>query len=191
VIRFEFFGDEIDEIFEVDPLTGEIRAEKDSATIYPVTHYVTPQERMQRAIRAIGEELEERLDELHTQGNVLAAQRLEQRTRYDLELLREAGFCNGIENYSRHLDGRQPGEPPATLLNYFPEDFLLLVDESHVDAAAGGGDVQRRPFAQADPRRSRLPAAQRARQPAAALRGVREAHPPDGLRQRDALGATS
>jgi excinuclease ABC subunit B len=132
VIRFEFFGDEIDEIFEVDPLTGEIRAEKDSATIYPVTHYVTPQERMQRAIRAIGEELEERLDELHTQGNVLAAQRLEQRTRYDLELLREAGFCNGIENYSRHLDGRQPGEPPATLINYFPEDFLLLVDESHV-----------------------------------------------------------
>ncbi|PIE21948.1 MAG: excinuclease ABC subunit B [Planctomycetota bacterium] len=132
VLRFEFFGDEIEEIFEVDPLTGQIHAELEQVTIYPVSHYVTPEHRLERAIESISEELEERLAEYERLQRPLEAQRLEQRTRYDLELLREAGFCNGIENYSRHLDGRNPGEAPATLINYFPEDFLLFVDESHV-----------------------------------------------------------
>lgn len=132
VIRIELFGDEIDRILEVDPLTGEILGEKEQITIYPGTHYVTSEERMKAAIRSIEAELQTELARLRESGKLLEAQRLEQRTRFDLEMMQEVGYCQGIENYSRHLTGRQPGEPPATLLDYFPDDFLLFIDESHV-----------------------------------------------------------
>ncbi|NLY90608.1 MAG: excinuclease ABC subunit UvrB [Firmicutes bacterium] len=132
VIRIELFGDEVEKILEVDPLTGEILGEKESVTIYPGTHYVTSEEKLKRAIRSIESELETELARLRQEGKLLEAQRLEQRTRFDLEMLQEVGYCQGIENYSRHLTGRQPGEPPATLLDYFPDDFLLFIDESHV-----------------------------------------------------------
>ncbi len=132
VVRIELFGDEIDRIFEVDPLTGEILGEKEQITIYPGTHYVTSEEKLKAAIRSIEAELETELTRLRAAGKLLEAQRLEQRTRFDLEMLQEVGYCQGIENYSRHLTGRQPGEPPATLLDYFPDDFLLFIDESHV-----------------------------------------------------------
>ena len=139
VIRVEFFGDEIEGIYEVDPLRGEVLSTLAEVTIYPVSHYVTPQERLERAITAIADELEEQLPLLRAQGKLLEAQRLEQRTRYDLEILAELDFCSGIENYSRHLDGREPGEPPATLINYFPKDFLTFIDESHVAVPQVGG----------------------------------------------------
>ncbi|MBO2522114.1 MAG: excinuclease ABC subunit B [Firmicutes bacterium] len=131
VIRIEFFGDEVDRILELDPITGEIIDEKDSITIYPATHYITSEEKMKRAIASIEEELRERVAYFKAQGKLLEAQRLQQRTEYDLEMLREIGVCQGIENYSRHLTGRAPGEPPATLLDYFPRDFLMIIDESH------------------------------------------------------------
>jgi len=131
VVRVEFFDDEVESIVEIDPLRGEVLAEPGSVTIFPASHYITPEDRMQRAIGSIREELGVRLDELRSQAKLLEAQRLEQRTRYDLEVLEENGFCSGIENYSRHLDGRNEGEPPATLINYFPSDYLLFIDESH------------------------------------------------------------
>jgi len=139
VIRLELFGDELEAILEVDPLRGEVLAELEKTTIYPSGHYVTPQERMTRAIEGIEEELEARLVELEKNGKLVEKQRIEQRTRYDLELLRATGVCNGIENYSRWMDGRAPGEAPFTLLNYFPEDFLVVVDESHVSIPQVGG----------------------------------------------------
>lgn len=131
-IRVEFFGDEIERITEIDALTGEIVGERDHVAIYPASHFVTREEKMKLAIKNIEIELEERLKELKEQGKLLEAQRLEQRTRYDLEMMSEMGFCSGIENYSRHLTLRGPGETPYTLLDYFPEDFLIMIDESHV-----------------------------------------------------------
>jgi len=131
-IRVEFFGDEIDRIREVDALTGEILAERDHVAIFPASHFVTREEKMLKAIDNIEKELEERLALLRAEDRLLEAQRLEQRTRYDLEMMREMGFCSGIENYSRHLTLREAGATPYTLLDYFPEDFLLVVDESHV-----------------------------------------------------------
>ncbi|MCL4515399.1 MAG: excinuclease ABC subunit UvrB [Firmicutes bacterium] len=131
-IRIELFGDEVERIVEVDTLTGEILGEKETITIYPATHYITTEEKLKRALISIEAELEERLKVLKDQGKLLEAQRLEQRTRYDLEMLREVGYCQGVENYSRHLTGRQPGESPATLIDYFPGDFLMVIDESHV-----------------------------------------------------------
>ena len=130
-IRVEYFGDEIERISRFDTLRGVVLEEIERIAVYPKTHYVTPKERIQRAIRTISEELTERLAELESQEKYLERQRLEQRTRFDLEMLREMGFCHGIENYSRHLTGQQPGEPPPTLLDYFPDDMLLVVDESH------------------------------------------------------------
>jgi len=131
-IRVEFFGDEIERLTEVDPLTGEVLAERLRVDIYPARHFVTGQERLELAIADIEAELEERLAELHAQGKVLEAARLEQRTRFDLEMLRETGYCAGIENYARHLARRAPGSTPWTLLDYFPADWLLIVDESHM-----------------------------------------------------------
>ncbi len=139
VFRVEFFGDEVESIYLVDPLRGEVLERLEAITIYPVSHYVTPEDRLLRACETIKEELEERLEYFQKRGRLLEAQRLEQRTRYDLELLREIGFCQGIENYSRHLDGRAAGEPPATLLNYFPNDFVFFIDESHVAVPQIGG----------------------------------------------------
>ncbi len=131
-VRVEFFGDEIDRILEIDTLTGVVLGERYHVAIFPASHFVTSSDEMARAVRSISEELEQRLAELRAENRLLEAQRLEQRTRYDLEMLQELGFCPGIENYSRHLDGRAPGERPYTLLDYFPDDFLLVVDESHV-----------------------------------------------------------
>ncbi|WP_010175225.1 excinuclease ABC subunit UvrB [Bacillus coahuilensis] len=131
-IRIEFFGDEIDRIREVDALTGEIFGERDHVAIFPASHFVTREEKMRVAIENIEKELEEQLEMMKEDGKLLEAQRLEQRTRYDLEMMREMGFCSGIENYSRHLTLRPPGSTPYTLIDYFPKDFLLIIDESHV-----------------------------------------------------------
>ena len=138
-LRIELFDDRIESIAEIDPIRGKALRRIDKATIYPASHYVTGAARMKQATLAIREELRERLKELREQRKLLEAQRLEQRTLYDLELLEEMGFCPGIENYSRHLTGRQPGEPPPTLLSYFPADFLLFIDESHVTVPQIGG----------------------------------------------------
>jgi excinuclease ABC subunit B len=130
--RIEFFGDEIERIYRIHPLTGEILMERESVAIYPASYYVAPAERMAEAIEAIEEELEHRYKDFERQGKLLEAQRIKMRTTFDLEMIRELGFCSGIENYSRHIDGRSEGEPSACLLDYFPEDFLTVIDESHV-----------------------------------------------------------
>jgi excinuclease ABC subunit B len=130
--RIEFFGDEIDRITRIEPLTGEILANLDSHKIFPGSHYVTPQQKLKIALGKIEQELEQRLHQFRSEGKLLEAQRLEQRTRFDIEMLEETGFVKGIENYSRYLTNREPGEQPATLLDYFPDDFLMLVDESHM-----------------------------------------------------------
>lgn len=131
-VRVEFFGDEIERIREVDALTGEILGEREHVAIFPASHFVTREEKMKKAIINIEEELEERLKALREEGKLLEARRLEQRTRYDLEMMREMGFCSGIENYSRHLTLRPAGSTPYTALDYFPDDFLMVIDESHV-----------------------------------------------------------
>jgi excinuclease ABC subunit B len=131
-VRVEFFGDDIERIVEIDPLTGELLRELDSVDIYPAKHFVTSHDKLTRALESIQAELEERLSELKGRGKLLEASRLEARTNYDLEMLREAGYCAGVENYSRHLSGRAPGSPPWTLLDYFPDDFLMIIDESHM-----------------------------------------------------------
>ena len=130
-VRVELFGDEVTRLTEVDTLTGEVYGERRHVAIYPATHYVTAEDKLRRATESIEAELEARLREFRERDRLLEAQRLEQRTRYDLEMMREVGFCSGIENYSRHLTGRQPGEPPYTLLDFFPKDFLCIIDESH------------------------------------------------------------
>ena len=131
-VRVEFFGDEVDRISEFNPLTGEIKADLKHIAIYPASHYIVPKEKMKEAIQEIEQELEERLAYFRREGKLLGAQRIEQRTRYDIEMLQEIGFCKGIENYSRVMAGREPGSAPFTLLDYFPKDYLLFVDESHV-----------------------------------------------------------
>jgi excinuclease ABC subunit B len=132
LVRIELFGDEVEAIRYVDPTTGEILQSLEAINIYPAKHFVTPKERLEGAIQAIRSELHRRLDELNAQGRLLEAQRLEQRTRYDLEMLEQVGYCNGVENYARHLAGRAAGTPPECLIDYFPDDWLLVVDESHV-----------------------------------------------------------
>ena len=131
-LRVEFFGDEVERITEIHPLTGETLGIRSHITVFPASHYVTSREKMEKAIASIEEELAVRLETLKSQDKLLEAQRLMERTRYDIEMMREMGFCSGIENYSRHLSGRPPGSTPYTLIDYFPEDFLIIVDESHV-----------------------------------------------------------
>ena len=138
-VRIELFGDEVDRIIQLDPLTGEIVRELDHVTIYPASHYVASKARMERAIIQIEAELRDRLTVLESQRKLLEAQRLRMRTNYDLEMMREVGFCSGIENYSRHIEGRAPGSRPNTLLDYFPDDFLIVIDESHVTVPQIGG----------------------------------------------------
>ncbi|MGB9715820.1 MAG: excinuclease ABC subunit UvrB [Thermodesulfovibrionales bacterium] len=138
-IRIEFFGNDIDAIFEFDPLTGEKIQKIEKIAIFPNSHWITPKERLEPALRSIEKEMEERIDYFLKKGKTIEAQRIEQRTRFDLEMLREFGYCHGIENYSRHLSGRAPGEPPYTLIDYFPEDFLIVIDESHVTVPQIGG----------------------------------------------------
>ena len=132
LVRIEFFGDEVEAIRYVDPTTGELLQSLDAVNIYPAKHFVTPKDRLNSAIGAIRSELRERLDVLNGEGKLLEAQRLEQRTKYDLEMLEQVGYCNGVENYARHLSGRDEGTPPECLIDYFPDDWLLIVDESHV-----------------------------------------------------------
>ena len=132
LVRLELFGDEVESISYVDPTTGEILNKLDSINIYPAKHFVTPKDRLESAIKAIKKELKDRLEFLNQEGKLLEAQRLEQRTIYDLEMLKEVGYCNGVENYARHLSGREPGSAPECLIDYFPKDWLLLIDESHV-----------------------------------------------------------
>jgi len=132
LVRLELFGDEVESISYVDPTTGEILNKLDSINIYPAKHFVTPKDRLESAIQAIKKELKDRLEFLNQEGKLLEAQRLEQRTIYDLEMLKEVGYCNGVENYARHLSGREPGSAPECLIDYFPKDWLLLIDESHV-----------------------------------------------------------
>ncbi|OZE35291.1 MULTISPECIES: excinuclease ABC subunit UvrB [unclassified Rhodococcus (in: high G+C Gram-positive bacteria)] len=147
-IRIEFFGDEIEALYYLHPLTGDIVRQVDSVRIFPATHYVAGPERMERAVKDIEAELEGRLAELEGKGKLLEAQRLRMRTQYDLEMIKQVGFCSGIENYSRHIDGRGAGTAPATLIDYFPEDFLLVIDESHVTVPQIGamyeGDMSRK-----------------------------------------------
>ena len=138
-VRIEFFGDEVEALYYLHPLTGDIVRKVDSLRIFPATHYVAGPERMAHAISTIEQELEGRLAELERQGKLLEAQRLRMRTNYDVEMMRQVGFCSGIENYSRHIDGRPAGSAPATLIDYFPEDFLLVIDESHVTVPQIGG----------------------------------------------------
>jgi excinuclease ABC subunit B len=138
-VRIEFFGDEVEALYYLHPLTGDIVRKVDSLRIFPATHYVAGPERMAHAISTIEQELEERLAQLEGQGKLLEAQRLRMRTNYDVEMMRQVGFCSGIENYSRHIDGRPAGSAPATLLDYFPEDFLMVIDESHVTVPQIGG----------------------------------------------------
>jgi len=138
-VRVDFFGDEVERLLEFDLLTGEVTGERDHVAVFPASHYATTRARMERAIAGIEAELEERLAELRAAGKLLEAQRLEQRTNYDLEMLREVGWCKGIENYSRYITGRAPGEPPFTLIDFFPEDMLIFIDESHITVPQIGG----------------------------------------------------
>lgn len=138
-VRIEFFGDDIDSLYYIHPVTGDVIEQVDEVRIFPATHYVAGPERMEKAVADIKEELAERLEELENRGKLLEAQRLRMRTEYDLEMIEQVGFCSGIENYSRHVDGRPAGSAPATLLDYFPEDFLTIIDESHVTVPQIGG----------------------------------------------------
>ena len=138
-IRVEFFGDEIDRISEIDVLTGEIKCQRSHISIFPASHYVVPAEQIQRAAVAIEEELKERVEYFKSEDKLLEAQRISERTNFDIEMMKETGFCSGIENYSRHLSGLKPGQPPYTLLDYFGDDFLLIIDESHITVPQVGG----------------------------------------------------
>nr|MCR4923101.1 excinuclease ABC subunit UvrB [Lachnospiraceae bacterium] len=138
-VRIEFFGDEIDRIVEIDPLTGGVKALMSHFAVFPASHYVIPPEKIEEAVRTIEEELEERIKYFENEGKLLEAQRIGERTRYDIEMLKETGFCSGIENYSRHMYGTKPGATPYTLMNYFPDDYLIIVDESHMTIPQIGG----------------------------------------------------
>ena len=146
-VRIELFGDEVDQIATFDPLTGHRVETVDRVTIYPASHYVTPKEQMDRAMESIKEELIDHEIELKQANKLLELQRLHQRTMFDLEMMQEVGFCHGIENYSRHLSGRKPGEPPPTLIEYFPQDALFVIDESHVTVPQLRGNVSWRSIA--------------------------------------------
>ena len=158
-IRVEFFGDEIDRIVEFDPLTGEHKNVVRHVAIFPASHYIVGPEKMQEGLKRFRPEMEEQVKKFTEEGKLLEAQRIQQRTNYDMEMLQEVGMCKGIENYSAVLSGRAPGSTPTTLLDYFPDDFLLMVDESHVHASAGARYVRRRLQPQENAGRIRLPSA--------------------------------
>ena len=191
VLRIEMFGDTVERLTIVDPLTGEQLSELTEVMVFPATHYVAGDERMRKAVIGIEAELQERLAWFEAEGKLLEAQRLRMRTQYDLEMIQEVGYCNGIENYSMHIDGRTYDEPPFTLLDYFPEDFLLVIDESHVGRAAAPRPVRGRPQPQGRARRARLPPPERPRQPAAALRGGHGAAQPGASSCRPRRPTTS
>ena len=160
-MRVEFFGDEIDRICEIDPLTGKIKGVLSHACVYPASHYVVGREKMERALNQIYQEMVERVAYFEEKGKLLEAQRIKERTMNDIEMLRETGFCKGIENYSAVMSGRKPGQPPFTLLDYFPEDFFAVLRRESCDAAPGAGHVRRRPLPQGQSDRLWLSAALR------------------------------
>ena len=185
-VRIQFFGDEVERILTLDTLTGEVLNERQDFSIYPAKHFVTSREKLDAALIDIEAEMHERVDDFRWQGKLLEAQRLEQRTRYDMDMLDETGFCAGVENYARHLSRREAGSPPWTLLDYFPDDFLMFVDESHMTLPQVRGNVQRRHFAEDHAGGIRFPPALGPGQPAPALPGVRGPHQPGGVRIGDA-----
>jgi excinuclease ABC subunit B len=185
--RATFFGDEVERLQHFDPLTGElIQDGLEHVAIWPASHYNVKEGTIDRAVEEIGRELNERCAQLEAEGKLLESHRLRQRTQYDMEMLREMGFCNGIENYSRILDGRAPGSRPYCLIDYFPDDFLCFIDESHQTVPQIGGMYEGDRLAQDDARRVRLPAAQRDGQPAADVRRVHVDHAADPVRLGDA-----
>ena len=171
-VRIEMFGDEIEGIYLIDALTGEVLEPREHVSLFPAKAYVTDEERTEQACEQILVELEHHLLDLRTENKLVEAHRLETRTKYDVELIREVGFCPGIENYSRYMDGRQPGSAPYVLLDYFPEDYLLFIDESHVTVPQNPGHVSRGSLAQGDLGRTRLPPAIGLRQSAAGVQGI-------------------
>ncbi len=183
-VRVELFDDEIEHLSFFDPLTGEVLRRVPRLTIYPKSHYVTPRQTIVDAVEQIKLELKERLAWQRDNDKLLEAQRLEQRTRFDIEMMVELGFCKGIENYSRYLSGRAPGEPPPTLFDYLPDNALLIIDESHVTVPQLGGMYRGRPLPQRDPGGVRIPVAIGAGQPAPAFRRVRGSGSPGHLRFR-------
>ena len=176
--RILLFGDEIEAIHHFDPLTGEILDEVQHVSIWPATHYVTEEDSVERTLEAIRAELDQRLEELESEGKELEAHRLRQRTLYDLEMIKETGFTSGIENYSRVFEGRAAGTPPHTLIDYFPDDFITFIDESHQTIPQIGGMYLGDRSRKTDPRRFRLPPALGDRQPPAQVRRVHGPHEP-------------
>ena len=170
--RIEFFGDEVDRITSIDTVTGEIKAQLNHVAIFPASHYVVPKEKMMEATEHILEEMKEQVAFFKSEDKLLEAQRIAERTNFDVEMMRETGFCSGIENYSRHLTGTAPGEPPCTLIDYFPDDFLIIIDESHITLPQVRGDVRGRPFPKENPGGVRLPPSFRFGQPAFEFRGI-------------------
>ena len=176
-LRIEFFGDEVEAISEIDPLRGVVINRLTKCAIYPASHYVSTRETLEKAVELIRVDLGERIRYFREQNMLLEAQRIEQRTFFDIEMMEEMGFCQGIENYSRYFDGRQAGEPAYTLIDYFPDDFVLFVDESHITIPQVGGMYRGDRSPQGDPGAVRFPPAGGPGQPAAELPGVRGAHP--------------
>ncbi len=187
-IRLEFFGDEIDKISRFDPLTGHTHEQLSVMTFYPAKQFVTPADKLRRALETIREEMTERVVWFEKQGKLLEAQRIKMRTEYDLEMMQEMGFCSGIENYSRHLSGRPPGSRPFTLLDFFPKDYLLVVDESHATVPQIGGMYEGDKSRKSVLVEYRLPPAERAGQPPADVRGVHVDDEPDHLCKRNTGG---
>ena len=185
-VRVEFFGDEIDSLGEVDVVTGKVVSSLRHAVIFPASHYAVGTEKLVSALAMIEEDLKGEVKAFEDAGKLLEAQRLAQRTEHDLEMLREIGYCSGVENYSRYFDGRQPGQPSFTLLDYFPEELSRVYRREPHDHSADPRHVQRRPRAQDQPRRIRLPHEVGVRQPSAHLRGIRRARAADDLRLGDA-----
>ena len=190
-VRIEMFGDEIERLMTLHPLTGEVVSEDEELYVFPATHYVAGPERMERAIKGIEAELEQRLAELERQGKLLEAQRLRMRTTYDIEMMRQVGFCSGIENYSRHIDGRERRQRAALPARLLPRGLPARHRRVARHRAADRRDVRGRHVPQAHARRPRLPAAERDGQPAAAVGGVPRADRPDGLPVGDARARTS
>ena len=180
-VRIEFFGEDVERIVELDPLTGELLAERDAIDIYPAKHFVTSRERLEAAVVEIEQELDARLAALRDRGRELEAQRLEHRTRYDIEMLRETGYCAGVENYSQPLGGRPRGSTPWTLMHYLPDDYLLILDESHMAVPQLRGMFHGEMARKDSLIEFGFPPRVRARQPPAELRGVRGPRQPGPL----------
>ena len=184
--RVVLFGDEVEGIKEFDPLTGDVTGVLETVSIYANSHYVTPRPTLTQAVADIKVELQHRLREFTTEGKLLEVERLQQRTTFDLEMIETTGSCKSIENYSRYLSGRKPGDPPPTLFEYLPENAMLIVDESHVTVPQIGGMAQGRRAAEGDAERVRIPLAELFGQQAVAVRGVGGVPAADDLRQCDA-----